>query len=310
MQVMSKKRKEEIVIVDEELKPTVLATIEERKINFVGLILLFALFLGVIYFLPTISEKYQAYKKGQLNISSSMNNNNNNNDNDDNDENIKKYNYSNDLKITENSFTISNFNLEDNVLSFTITNNENSVLNLKTKNYYLNMYDDKNVLLKQIKILEDALNAQEMKNYSFNINVSSIAYLKLEEIKEEDYPNVSLASNNGSDASLTCRKDNDVIIYNFINNELNTISESITILNSNQNYNNELLNYEMLVTDYNDINGIQNKITKNENNFVYNIVIELNKAKIDNLNNVNYYNNKTQAKKVKFEVEARGYSCN
>ena len=147
---MSKKKKEEVVINNEELKPTVLYTIKERKINFLGLLLLFALFIAVIYFLPTVSEKYQEYKRGQTKspvvVKPSDNQENESNDLENREQEEKKYEYSPGLKITKDSFTVANFNFNNNTLTFSITNNEDSNIDLTAMNYYLSIYNSTNNL--------------------------------------------------------------------------------------------------------------------------------------------------------------------
>ena len=54
-------RKKKIVIVDKELTPTVLATIENKKTGLIGLVLLFIIFGGVVYYLPEISLYVENY---------------------------------------------------------------------------------------------------------------------------------------------------------------------------------------------------------------------------------------------------------
>ncbi len=309
---MSKKKKEEVVINNEELKPTVLYTIKERKINFLGLLLLFALFIAVIYFLPTISEKYQEYKRGQTKnpvvIKPSDNQENESNDLEDMEQAEKKYEYSSSLKITKDSFTMADFNFSNNTLTFSITNNENSNIDLTAMNYYLSIFNSTNNLIKRIKVAEDVFNSKEKKNYAFNINANAISYFVLEEINPEDYPEITLTGNNGQ-ASITCRNNETTFRYDFTNKELTNILETVTIANTATNYQSELAKYQVQVATYASYTGIQNNITETDTGFTYNLFINTSTANLRNLNGVNYYATKTAAKVISFEVEARGYTC-
>lgn len=312
--MLSKKKKVEVVINNEELKPTVLYTLKEKKVNFFALILLFGLFLSVIYFLPELSEKYQEYKKKSMGIpvvNNHTTSHNKENDNDDDDVNIEeqKYIYSSTLVITNLDFTISGFNFNNNVLNFSITNAKNNNVDLKSKKYFLNIYDENDILVKRIKIAEDVFNAKEKKNYTFNVTSPTISYFILEELTIDDYPSIALDFNDNNEATITCIKDNITIKYTFTKNELTSINEDVNMSNANSNYQNELIKYQTQANNFGNYPGITCNFTNNNTNFVYTMEINLNTATVSNLNNVNYYDKDTPAQVVNFEMESRGYTC-
>ena len=178
---MSKKKNQKVVMSDEELKPTVLYTIKEKKTNFIGLILLVGLFVTVIYFLPEVYDMYDKYKKEKQGIPVLNNKKPQGNTVDENPdvEEETKYEFSNTLSISNADITLNSFNFANNTLSFAITNNKDTNANYKDKNYYLEIYNESDVLVKRIKIAEDILSAKESQNYSYQINATTIKYLYL-----------------------------------------------------------------------------------------------------------------------------------
>lgn len=306
MILLSRKNKKEIVINKEELKPTVLYTIKERKVNILAILLLFGLFIGVIYYLPQLNEMYQAYKKGQTTTPVKKPTLPSTGDEQKEED---KYRYSRDLAITTEEFTLSNFSLANNVFRFTITNEKSVEADLKNLNYFLEIYSASDKLLKRIKIGEDILKGNETREYSYAFTDSSISYFELRPIKEDDYEEITLSKDANNKSILTCTMKNDKIIYNFTNDELTTIAETNTMTNTETNYQSELTKYQNQVNVWTNLPGITNNLNATASNFTYSIIIDVNSASMDDLNNLNYYKAKTAPKVINFEMNARGYTC-
>ena len=309
---MSKKNNQKIVINNEELKPTVLYTIKEKKASLLGVIIVFALFIGVVYFLPQATALYEKYtKKDDTSIPSVKPNNDKEEDDQSNDvpdSTLVKYNLSDNPTITNSDIIISDFTFQDGTLNFKITNAKANGVNLTNKKYYLEAYSASDTLVKRIKIAEDNYEASESKNYSYQLNSATVSYLYLKEIKPDDYPNLNLEEVENM-ATLTCSLDNEIVVYSFESSELKNISHTLTIKNTVSDYASQITTYQALATTYNGYNGITASLNAITDGFTFNTTIDLTKATLSNLNNNNYYAHKTKPNIVNFEMEARGYTC-
>ncbi len=308
---MSRKKNQKVVIADEELKPTVLYTIKERKTNFIGLILLVGLFVAVIYFLPEAYDMYDKYRKEKQGIPVLNNKKPQGNTVDDNpgSEEEVKYEFSNTLKISNDDITLNSFNFGNNTLSFIITNNKNTNESYKDKNYYLEIYNDSDVLVKRIKIAEDVLSANGTQSYSYQINATTISYLYLKEIKKENYATVTLNENSEKVATIVCKNNEETLTYTFNNKELVTIKDEVSFSNTINNYSERVTNYRSLYEKYRGYDLTNIGVGEMFGTFTFNIEMDLSKVNVANFSNNNYYAAKTSADVVNFEVEARGYSC-
>lgn len=300
------KKKKQIIISEEELTPTVLATVKEKKVNFFAMILLFGLFISVIYFLPEINKLYEKYKNEESVINPNINTPNE----DENNEEIpeeEKYTFSNTLEIVKDNYKINNFKYESNLLTFDIVNTGKSSVNLNNTNNYIEIFDN-NTLIKRIK-LEDLLSVGSTKSYSYTLNITEISHLKYNEIAEADYPSVKLSEDEEGYGNLECTIDDDSIVYKFVNNKLVNIEEKIILNVTDENYQKSLSSYQTLIANYDLQEGITGTITNTTSTYFINIFINLSKATIGKLNNKDYYGINTEPKVIKFEMESRGYSC-
>ena len=87
-----------------------------------------------------------------------------------------------------------------------------------------------------------------------------------------------------------------------------SITDNFKYANENINYQNVYSIWKSNVDNLNNIEGITAMFVDTGNSFVANIVMDLENVN-NNLNNIYYYNYQTEAKIVKFEMEARGFSC-
>ncbi|MEG1506220.1 MAG: hypothetical protein RR478_01845 [Bacilli bacterium] len=304
-----KKKKNEVVINNKELEPTVLATLKPKKTNLIGLILLFIVFIGVVIFLPDISKFVEDYKNKDIPINAPIKPSDKLDDKEDLPEEVKKYKYVSDLVITKENFNISNILLNNSNLSFTITNTSKGKLLLSKYNYFLEVYDATDTLISRIKLSEDTINLNDKKEYSYGILKNSIEYFTLREIKSEDYPALSLNEDEKGNSVLECTRVSNVIKYNLLKDKLYSIEEVVTVTLSDPEYVNKLTSYSALATTYNTLSGYAASVNKTEESFIFTSSVNLNMASSNSIKEINYYKKDTTAKIINFEMEARGYSC-
>ncbi len=312
---MSKKNKEKIVISNEELKPTVLYTIKERKTNFIGLILLFAIFIGVVYFLPTLSEKYEEYKKKNnpdMTISPSNPTQKPNEGEDEDDVGVEdtRFDFASNPNIQNDDILVNNFSYTNNVLTFDVSNIKDTPVSLQSKKYYLELFDSTDTLIKRILVGEGTYKASEKKNMTFALTAQNISSLYLKQIMPDDYPEFILPPNENGSSILSCRLNETNYIYTFTNNVLTQINEVVTLDQNNANYSTLLSANQSKMQSLNSANGVTVATSTNEASTIFNYVIDPALAAIDSLENNNYYAKTATAKTINFEVEARGYNCN
>lgn len=303
-------RKKKIVIVDQELTPTVLATIENKKTGLIGLFLLFIIFGGVVYYLPDISVYVEKY----LNPSSSSNTPNTPivtppqvEEEDPNE--ITRHPYSNTLSITEKDLVLSNFSIVDTTINFRITNNGKAKIDMATSNYYMEFYSIDGTLLQRIKVEDASIGANTYYDATYtltNVNVASISFL---EITKDEYPSHIVEANEQKQATLTCRKDNETVTYYLRDNKVYQIEDTFVLSNTDVEFTTVLPTYQALATTYSTINGITSTITSNEMNTTFKTIVDLSSNNQAIFINKLIYASGTDAKVMRFELSARGYIC-
>ena len=109
-------KKEKVIIKNEELEPTTLGKVTDNKVNMLPLILVFVIFIAAIFFAPTIQAWYENYTKGTIanNNTSSTSNKTTSTTNNEETETVTKYDYKDNLEISNDKVKISNILIKDN----------------------------------------------------------------------------------------------------------------------------------------------------------------------------------------------------
>ena len=110
---------------------------------------------------------------------------------------------------------------------------------------------------------------------------------------------------------MTCKSNNDTIIYTFKNDELVTVKEEV-IYNFNvldQNYSSEFSKYQSKCTNYDVINGVNTSFNNSTNGFTAVIEADMAILEKDKIDEKFYYSYKEVPKVIKFEMETYGYKC-
>lgn len=311
------KKKENIVITDKELTPTIIGKLDTKEKSPILLLFVFLIFIAVAIFLPDITNYVDGLLNGKTNNNKPTTNipvNNNNQKNPDEIEEIVYYDYKEDLVISNDLFTISNIVVANNIISFNMKNNTENKLNLDELKYFLELYTSDTTLLQRIKISYGSLEKEEIINYSYEIDDNTQSnFEKLLVIKktEDDYPEVTLNVNEENKGILICTKGYETITYTFANEYLTNISNLVNYpYSSDLKYATNLQNYQVLSATYNNYDGVSSTIVTASTGFAFTTLIDLKNTDIKVLDNNNYYPYRTLSKTVKFETESNGFSCN
>lgn len=305
-------KKKQIVISEEELVPTTLAVVQDKKkANVFGMIWIFIIFIifiaGVIY-LPEISAYINSYLNPDVVVPSTPSKDNKKEDDTKDETSVKEYKIANDLEITEESFKISNFNIENNTIKFKITNLTSEVLELKDAHYFVNLYSDNKKLLQRI-YLQDIISPSSEADATYDLSDSSAKVISLVKISEEEYPSHIVTVPEEGVATLTCTKNYEKVEYLLNNNKVYVANLIYEVNTTDVNFNNLYNNYQTLQTTYNNIEGVSSNITLENGLLNFKTIINLSSVKSDTLNLKTIYPFGTDAKVIYFEMTASGYTC-
>lgn len=305
-------KKKQIVISEEELVPTTLAVVQDKKkANVFGMIWIFIIFIifiaGVIY-LPEISAYINSYLNPDVVVPNTPSKDNKKEDDTKDETSVKEYKIANDLEITEESFKISNFNIENNTIKFKITNLTSEVLELKDAHYFVNLYSDNKKLLQRI-YLQDIISPSSEADATYDLSDSSASIISLVKISEEEYPSHIVTVPEEGVATLTCTKSYEKVEYLLNNNKVYVTNLLYEVNTTDANFNNLYNNYQALQTTYNNIEGVSSNITLENGLLSFKTIINLSSVKSDTLNLKTIYPFGTDAKVIYFEMTASGYTC-
>ena len=305
------KRRKKVVITDQELTPIVLATIESKKtgVGLIGIILLFAIFGSFTYYLPTISKYVESYLHPELKSNLAENEGEENNNE---EEEVKKYLYTRTLSIDVDEFLLYKFTIDNDTLNFFLKNKKETTLNIDEFNYFLEIYDEKDNLLQQIKF-EDVptLSVNEETKVSYKLKNTNLNYFKFLEIKKESYPSYEAPLNEEKNGILTCTKDNEEIKYIFKNNKLNLVNLNLKLDMTTPDFFNQYETYQKIAETYNKMEGITAEfLSLEEGTMLFNTEIDLGKNNGTSLSlSKSVYAKDTDAKVIYFEMPLKNYIC-
>ena len=305
-------KKKQIVISEEELVPTTLAVVQDKKkANVFGMIWIFIIFIifiaGVIY-LPEISAYINSYLNPDVVVPNTPSKDNKKEDDTQDDTSAKEYTITDELEIAEESFKISSFNIENNTIKFKITNLTSEVLELKDEHYFVNLYNDSKKLLQRI-YLQDIISPSSEADATYDLSDSSASIISLVKISEEEYPSHIVTVPEEGVATLTCTKNYEKVEYLLNNNKVYVTNLLYEVNTTDANFNNLYNNYQALQTTYNNIEGVSSNITLENGLLSFKTIINLSSVKSDTLNLKTIYPFGTDAKVIYFEMTASGYTC-
>ncbi len=304
---MAKKVVNQVVIKDEELTPTTLGVYSNKGKSPIGLILIILIFLALLIFLPNI-ETYYNKITGKDNEPTFTTDEEITDDDDNIETEVKKYPISSDTVIEESNYTVSNIGFTSNILTLSIANNGTEALDLD--DYYLELYNDKDVFIERVKVSEKVLATSSSDNFTYTIKTQPTQIVFIKRTKD-DYPKVELRTNEMKQGVLSCTKANEQLIYTFSSDSLSKIKYEYTASNINdQNYSVELYNKQKSAQTYNTYSGVSAEVTNTGDGYKFIVDIVTSSQDIEKLDIDGVYKNGTLPSEIKFKEEAKGFTCN
>lgn len=306
---MGKKKK--VDINGNPLDTITIGNVKENKYGWVGTVLLFAIFIGAIYFMPELSNIInRLFSTSSAPITNPSVPNAPVIPNQDDNKNTPQdvlYAFGIDTALTKSPFEFTEIILSNNLLTFTVTNTSDQLVELK--DVYLVTYDnntdEKNTL--NIIAVKGKLNKERSISYSFNIK-SGATYFTIKEIFEEDYTYIDLTPDENNNIVLTCENEMQKISYKFFDNKLISIEDTINISTDFNKYESLYEKYNSMVDEYELENGISATVYDytSESTFVFNIDYSVFSGEI---NNDYYFSKGLSPRVVNFIMESQLFDC-
>ena len=311
---MAKEKKDKInyknlKVNQEELSITKIGQLSTADQSPIFIIVLFGFILIFIFFLPTITNYIKGNNKETIYETPHT------------DpkpeeplipeEETKMYTIEDALSISlEENINLSQFVLNEDILSFQVTNMGTNRFDFDAENYFLELYSSDSTLLERI-LLEGVVNRGASLTINVSLNNNSVENVeKISFVTKEvtDYPNVNLRVNELEEEVLTCSNSIETLTYKFQNEKLFEITDNVNVNSNNKEYLNLFNEWKVKTETLNNIDGVTSVFVDTGSNFVANTTIDLKTAKLKNEGKY-YYENETLAKVVHFEMESRGFSC-
>lgn len=299
--------------MNKDREPIVIGSTKSNNKGIVIVIVTFLIFVLFVFFLPDIM-KFISGEKEEKPIPVILDEKENTEDNEDNtpvlsDDENEYYTFDSSETMTFLDYNISNLRKANEAskyyIDFSITNKDDSVVS-QVDNLFIALYNNDNTLL-QYAIVENPTTEQRLpiSEATFN-NASKIMLVKL--LKDYFTPSNLEIDASGS-SKMSCSLDENTITYVFSNNMLNKVTRSY-IYNyvDDVSYNNKLDELTKLNDNYKTINGINSFLSNINNTLTFTVNISYLNNNI--VSGYKYFYNKDETSNViKFEMEARNYSC-
>lgn len=306
-------KKKQIVINEEELTPTTLAVVEDKKkVSILGifwLFLIFAIFIVGVIYLPEISQYINNYFNPDVVTPDTPSDNKNNTTDDDNKTTIKEYVISDKPEIIFEKFKINNIVVYESNISFDIINTSNAILELANYNYFINLYDQNKKLLQRLMLRDEVVSPNETLKVTFSLTDSNVYSLTILSISKDNYPAFVATADENNMATLTCTKNYEKVDYLLNNNKVYAINVLYEVGVDDANFNTLYGTYQAMQVAYNSIEGVSSSIETINNVLSFRTIINLNTIGDEKINLKTFYPKDTDAKVMNFELTSMGYTC-
>ena len=318
---MARKKYKNFKIEQDELKPITIGAFESRKKTSIGIFVILTIFVVVVIFLPQISEIVNEYLNPTPDTPVIPNNPEEPNDPDTPEEPGENedetfYAYVENLNIERDDVTVSGITVDTtaSTLTYRVTNNSTTYVNLEELNYFLEIYNADRTLMERVKLVTTSgvIAGGAHQDYTKTITTDaagSIGYLVLVQKTTDDYPEVTLPADAEGQANLVCTRPHETVTYEFMNNKLKSLTSIIEYSTEDTDYLTVYSNYQTLSNSYNTNAGVTSTFFNNITGFNITTIVNLEEASRAYIFNADSFSLDTEPKVVSFEMEAQGFTC-
>ena len=304
---MAKKNKK-VEITNNPLESVTVGTIKTSKYSLLKLMLIILSFSLVIFFLPEIGNIYtkltkKNYNNNNIIVPKNKPEKEEKNEEEPEKEETNKYIYLTDTKEIEfDKLLFENIQYSNNNISFDIINNDESTVNLKTKNIFFEVYNDK--IFVQRYMLIGNIASKEKLSFSFPVN-NLINSFNIVEISDKDYEIYDKTPDAEGNSNLICENETEKITYNFKNDKLVSLNDEISMNFSLQTYS----YYLNLVNRYNSEENTGISASLNRNNGI-NYKVDIDFINLNTkLDNDYYFEKDASISEVHFIMSSLLFTC-
>lgn len=297
---MAKRKKlKDVKINEQELTPTVLGYLNEKKANPLFLIVVFGILLTFLYFLPEVNQ-YIEHKRGNDYSGNVPYVPSDNEEKFEQNDAGKEFDFNNDLVIVINELELSSFTIKEDIISFNIKNNSSKHIDFGQFNYYIYLKGLDGNIVDIIKLDDLVILEESEKEISYYIENDEISKILVDEFNETYLVDVNLVDN-----MLTCILEDETYKYVFENDSL--VNE-LYILENISASDSLIYKYKKRKEKYQIYDGVDIKID-DRNGLYYEINVNVNIADTLKLNDDFIFDKNYKAKVIKFRLEENGYTC-
>lgn len=313
-------KKKRVDINQAPLQSVTIGKVSEHKFGWIGILLLFGLFGGIIYFLPELNQLYLEYKNSSrpsIGTGSNTTVNNTTVDNNtvnntvsgenvipENDMANKALKLGTDLNVVYNNIEYNNIQYHNSKLTFTANNP--SEYQVEQKDLFITLFDDNKNYVKTFAI-NGLLDAKQSAEYEFEIN-DNILYYYISTVAEEDYTYIDLPVDENNNSFLICRKNNSEIKYTFSNSKLLKIDHTDTISNNQENYYVLYRQYNSTLIKTENKQGVTGSLNHENQGVKYSFSVDYSLFN-ETLDSDIYFAKDSFPSKVNYLMEANLYNC-
>lgn len=296
-----KKILKNIQISNQELTPTTIGYIETKQKGPFLLVIIFAILIATIYFLPHITEIFNGTRIPNDGVPSG-------NVSDDQGE-IFIFNAETLIAIKDVEFSKISLN-NNNKLSIYASNTKDDFKRLE--NYYIELYDKEENVLERIDLSNESLNKYGKRTFTFDVeNQEEANKISISIISDDELPEIELRTEDGMQ-ELTCIKNNVIYNYNFNEKKLKKVSLKVNALKTDyedeQLYLNDYQKYQNMA-DLFPYAGLNQVFSNMNNGFEFTKTIDLTVVNSQNVDDEMFYTLDETASKVAFQNSLKKYKC-
>lgn len=146
---MGKRKKEKVNLNGSPLQAITIGEIKQSKYGWIGTILLFVLFIGIVFYLPEIFEWYENFTKtpvapsNAVNLTNRVPENNTTTGNEVYDD-VDAFKFGTDKKFTFDIIDVSEVQFDGTNITYKVVNNTEDILSLSSLNLFIELFDNKN----------------------------------------------------------------------------------------------------------------------------------------------------------------------
>lgn len=299
------KKKTQVSLNGSPLQAITIGQIKDHKYGWIGTILLFALFIGIVFYLPELFQIFEKYTSAPTAPAPSGNIASNTTIRPEDEEKVL-YKINETDKLVFKDIEFNEIAFSNNKVSLKAINKTASVIKLEDYELYLEVYDSSENLLNRF-YLNGSVIDDNGEVFTYDIK-DGASLFNITELTEDDYDYIDIAIDDNQVSKLTCTKDTEELIYTFKDEKLKQINSKLTYSKDKEDYDYVYSYNSFLVSEYVDGESITGEFTEEDNSFTFNLSIDYNKNNID-LEEIKYFVKDTSPREVNFKLELLGYSC-